>query len=127
MAEAVAKSLSNGRWEIWSAGSAPSGRVHPLAVELMAQMGLDLSSHRSKGLDELPDREWDYVVTMGCADACPAIRARRRLDWALADPVGMPLSEARRIRDEIIERVGRLMATETPSRGNTSRGEIDSR
>ncbi|HLD77876.1 MAG TPA: arsenate reductase ArsC, partial [archaeon] len=57
MAEAIAKSLAGDRWEAWSAGSHPSGRVHPVAITAMKELGLDLSGHRSKGLEELPSRE----------------------------------------------------------------------
>ena len=109
MAEAIARSLAQDQWEIWSAGSHPSGRVHPVAIEAMKELGLDLSGHRSKGLPELPAREWDYVVTMGCGDACPAVRARHRLDWDIADPVGLPMDEVRRIRDDLKQRVGQLL------------------
>ena len=109
MAEAVAKSLGGGGWEVWSAGSHPSGQVHPLASQLMGELGLSLSGHRSKGLDAVPQRQWDYVVTMGCGDACPTVSARRRVDWAVPDPVGLPLGEARKIRDQIVEGVRTLM------------------
>jgi len=109
MAEAVAKSLGRGAWEVWSAGASPSGQVHPVAVQLMAELGLDLGGHRSKGLADVPQREWDYVVTMGCGDACPAVSARHRIEWAVPDPVGMPLEEARRVRDQLIESVRALM------------------
>lgn len=105
MAEAAAKALGGSGWEVWSAGSHPSGRVHPLAMELMREAGYDLSAHRSKGLDDVPAREWDYVVTMGCGDACPAVRARQRLDWNLPDPAALVPREARAVRDRIIELV----------------------
>ena len=105
MAEAIARSLAKDQWEIWSAGSHPSGRVHPVAIETMRELGLDLSGHRSKGVEELPPRKWDYVVTMGCGDACPAVRARHRLDWDIPDPVGLPMEDVRRIRDELAQRV----------------------
>ena len=114
MAEALAKRLSEGRWEVWSAGSHPSGRLHPLAVQLMEEIGLDLRAHRSKGLEELPSQVWDYVVTMGCGDACPTLIGRHRLDWAIPDPAGLPherttsslsrglpIEESRRIRDRL--------------------------
>ena len=101
MAEAIAKSLAGDRVEIWSAGSHPGGRVHPVAIQMMEELGLDLRAHRSKGVDALPPRTWDCVVTMGCGDACPALPARQRLDWAIPDPVGLPLEETRRIRDQI--------------------------
>jgi arsenate reductase len=101
MAEALARSLAGPGWEIWSAGSHPSGQVHPVAVEAMREMGLDLSGHRSKGLEEVPQRTWDYVVTMGCGDACPHVRATRRLDWEIPDPVGRPLEDVRRVREQL--------------------------
>lgn len=101
MAEAMAKSLAGERWEIWSAGSRPGGRVHPVAVQMMQELGLDLASQYSKGLDQIPSRHWDYVVTMGCGDACPHVPARHRLDWEIPDPIGLPPEEARRIRDQI--------------------------
>jgi len=111
MAEAIAKSLGGDRWEVRSAGSSPSGRVHPVAIGAMKELGLDLSTHRSKGLEELPAREWDYVVTMGCGDACPTVPARHRLDWDIPDPVGLPMEEVRRIRDDLKQRVNRLLGT----------------
>lgn len=110
MAEAAAKSLAGGEWEIWSAGSSPSGRVHPVATQLMKELGMELSDHRSKGLHEVPQRQWDYVVTMGCGDACPSVRARQRLDWEIPDPVALPLEEARGIRDQIVTLVRDLLA-----------------
>lgn len=110
MAEAVARQVGGDRWEVWSAGSAPSGRVHPMAIQLMAELGLDLATHQSKGLEELPRREWDYVVTMGCGDACPSVRARHRIDWNVPDPAALPLDEARRLRDQLVQSVRSLMA-----------------
>ena len=109
MAEAIATSLAGSRWDIWSAGSHPSGRVHPVAIQLMAELSLDLTGHRSKGIEELPKRSWDYVVTMGCGDACPTLQARQRLAWDIADPVGLPIEEARQIRDDLARRVNELL------------------
>ncbi len=111
MAEALAQLFAPGRCEIWSAGSQPSGMVHPLAIRLMDELGLDLRRHRSKGLPELPPRQWDVVVTMGCGDACPAVRAVQRFDWAVPDPAGRPLEDARRIRDELAAQVRQLLET----------------
>jgi protein-tyrosine-phosphatase len=110
MAEAIARSVASGEWEIWSAGSNPSGQVHGLAKQLMAERGIDLSTHRSKGVEALPARQWDYVVTMGCGDRCPTLRGRQRLDWNIPDPAGIPLEEARKIRDDLEQRVRTLMA-----------------
>ena len=109
IAEAAARALGGGRWEVWSAGSRPGGGVHPLAARLMAELGYDLSAQRSKGLTDLPAKQWDYVVTMGCGDACPAVPARQRLDWNLPDPTALPLEEARRVRDHIIDLVRSLL------------------
>ena len=108
MAEAIAKSLGT-EWEVWSAGSTPSGAVHPLAVALMREQGLELSGHYSKGVEALPDRRWDCVVTMGCGDRCPTLPAARRLDWDIPDPTGRSLEEARRIRDDLAARVRALL------------------
>lgn len=110
MAEGFARASAGDRWEIWSAGSRPSGRVHPVALEAMRELGHDLSTHRSKGLDQVPAREWDVVVTMGCGDACPAVRAKQRLDWNIPDPVSVPIEELRRIRDDLRARVEALLA-----------------
>jgi len=117
MAEAAAKALGGDQWDIWSAGSSPSGRVHPLAVQLMGEVGLNLSTHRSKGLDAVPSRQWDYVVTMGCGDHCPTVNAMHRLDWQIPDPAGLPLDEARRVRDQVMERVRALMAEASQTKG----------
>ncbi|MBI2104065.1 MAG: arsenate reductase ArsC [Candidatus Omnitrophica bacterium] len=113
MAEAMAKSLGRAGWDIWSAGSRPSGQIHPIAAQLVAELGLDLSGHRSKGLADIPRRTWDYVVTMGCGDACPAVPARQRIDWEVPDPVAMPLEEARRVRDQLGASVRALMSRRT--------------
>ena len=115
MAEALARSLTGGRWDVWSAGSEPSGRVHPVAEQLMAEVGLPLQGHRSKGLDDVPARPWDYVVTMGCREACPAVSARRRVDWSIPDPVSLPLEDARRIRDQITALVQQLIRQQEDS------------
>ena len=109
MAEAVAKSLVDDRWEVWSAGSRPSGQVDPVVRILMEEIGLDISDHHSKGLDAIPKQRWDYVVTMGCGDACPHVASEQRIDWDLPDPVGLPIEEARRIRDQIIDRLRKLL------------------
>jgi protein-tyrosine-phosphatase len=110
MAEAIARSLVGSRWEIWSAGSSPSGRIHPVATELMREIGLHLGAHKSKGLDDVPQREWDYVVTMGCGDACPSVKAKRRVDWQIPDPIGLPFEQAKGIRDLIKQQIQKLFA-----------------
>lgn len=118
MAEAFARFHGGPHVEAWSAGSRPSGLINPRAIEAMEELGIDLSTHRSKGLDELPKVEWDWIITMGCGDACPSLPARRRDDWALPDPREMPTDEFARVRDEIEERVIALLnreSEETPA------------
>lgn len=110
MAEAFARILGGGRVEAWSAGSRPSGKVNPKAVAAMAELGYDLASHASKSLADLPPVEFDAAVTMGCGDACPAVRARLREDWAIPDPREMPPEEFRAVRDRIAEEVEGLLA-----------------
>ncbi len=110
MAEGFAKRLGGDKLEAWSAGSKPSGKVNPLAVEYMKEKGIDLGDHRSTGLDDLPPGEWDYIVTMGCGDACPQLPAKNRLDWDLPDPKHLPPDEFRKVRDSIENKVGELVA-----------------
>lgn len=110
MAEAIAKSVGKNQWDVWSAGSHPSGRIHPVAIQAMQELGLDLSTHRSKGLGDVPARRWDYMVTMGCGDACPHVPARRRLDWQIPDPVGLPIEDVRTIREQLVQLVTELLA-----------------
>jgi len=109
MAEAFARRLGQGKVEAYSAGSRPSGRVNPRAVESMREIGYDLSTHQSKGLEALPEVEFDAVITMGCGDECPVIRARRREDWAIPDPKDLPPDEFRKVRDLIQRKVQELL------------------
>jgi arsenate reductase len=110
MAEAFARMLGGGQVEAYSAGSWPSGRVNPRAVEFMREVGYDLAAHQSKSLDELPPVQFDAAVTMGCGDACPMVRAKRREDWGIPDPKEMPPEEYRRVRDLIGEKVKALLS-----------------
>ena len=105
MAEAFARILGGESIEAYSAGSKPSGKVNPKAVEAMRELEYDLSVHGSKSLDELPDIEFDFVATMGCGDACPMVRARQRADWSIPDPKYLPPDEFRVVRDLIRDKV----------------------
>jgi protein-tyrosine-phosphatase len=111
MAEAFARIHGRGRVEAYSAGSRPSGRVNPKAIESMRELGYDLTSHRSKGLSELPDGDYDIAVTMGCGDQCPLLRARRRIDWAIPDPKELPPDQFRVVRDLVEQKVRELVAS----------------
>jgi arsenate reductase len=111
MAEAFARMFGEDRVEAYSAGSRPSGRVHPKAVEAMRELGYDLGRHRSKGPWELPNVAFDVVVTMGGGDECPVLRADRKEDWNIPCPKAMPPAQFRGIRDLIGERVRALLAS----------------
>ena len=113
IAEAFARVHGAGRVEVYSAGSRPSGAVHPKAIESMREAGYDLSRHRSKTLSEIPDLEYDAAVSMGCGDACPVARAKRREDWDIPDPKGMPPEEFRAVRNLIENEVKTLLASLT--------------
>ncbi|WP_321390373.1 arsenate reductase ArsC [uncultured Desulfuromusa sp.] len=105
MAEAFARMLGGNSIEVFSAGSQPSGKVNPKAVASMRELAYDLSVHDSKSLDDLPDVEFDFVATMGCGDACPMVRSRKREDWFIPDPKNLPPDEFREVRDLIRDKV----------------------
>jgi protein-tyrosine-phosphatase len=110
MAEAFGRLHGAGRVEVYSAGSHPSGQVNAQASASMRERGYDLAQHTSKALTEIPDVEYDVAVTMGCGDACPLVRARRREDWGIPDPKGLPPEQFRAVRDLIETRVKDLLA-----------------
>jgi protein-tyrosine-phosphatase len=109
MAEGLAGAAGAGIVLAHSAGSQPSGVVNPAAVEVMAELGIDISSAQSKGFDDLPVRDFDYVVTMGCGDVCPFVPAKEHLDWDMENPAGKDIAFFRAVRDEIRERVADLL------------------
>jgi len=110
MAEAFARIHGAGRVAAASAGSKPSGRVNPKAVDAMQELGYDLTTHASKRLDEFNGRNVDVAVTMGCGDECPLVRAGRRVDWKIPDPRDMTPAEFRGVRDLIEAKVKDLLA-----------------
>ena len=112
MSAALFERAAGGRHRALSAGSVadPGGHVYPQVVEVMRELGMDLSARRPQRLtQELAERA-DIVVTMGCGDACPYIPGKRYLDWELDDPKGRPLEEVRATRDDIARRVAALVA-----------------
>ncbi len=109
MSQGFATMLGYENFNAFSSGSKPSGIVNPKAIASMAEINYDLSTHDSKSLDEIPDIEYDAVVTMGCGDACPHIRAKRRVDWQIPDPKHMDAKEFAVIRDGIKERIEGLL------------------
>jgi arsenate reductase (thioredoxin) len=111
MAEAFARMHGRGRVEAFSAGSRPSGKVNPKAVEAMHELGYDLTAHTSKGLAELAGNEFDAVVGMGCGDeGCPLVKARRHEEWDIPDPKAMNSEKFREVRDLIGHKVRELLA-----------------
>jgi protein-tyrosine-phosphatase len=98
-----------GRHRALSAGTTPAERVHPEVVQVMREVGIDLSGHTPQLLTHELAEQADVVVTMGCGDACPYIPGKRYVDWELPDPAGRPLVEVRATRDEIDNRVKALV------------------
>jgi arsenate reductase len=109
-----------------SAGTEPAQRVHPEVVDAMREVGIDLSAARPRHLTPEVAAQASLLVTMGCGEACPFVAGLKRDDWDLPDPKGQPPERVRAIREEIRERVERLIATRgwsrTASRG-TARDE----
>jgi arsenate reductase len=110
IAEAFARIHGKGELEVYSAGSRPSGKVNPKAIESMREIGYDLAAHDSKSLTEIPAVEYDFVVTMGCGDECPFVRAKHREDWNIQDPKNLPPDQFRKIRDEIETKVKEVLS-----------------
>jgi protein-tyrosine-phosphatase len=111
MAEAFARIHGGDRIEAYSAGSRPSGKINPRAVEFMKEIGYDLTTHGSKSLDQFNGQPIDVAVTMGCGDACPLVRADRREEWDIPDPREMPPEQYREVRDLIERKVKELLAS----------------
>lgn len=111
MAEAFARIHGEGKVEAYSAGSRPSGRVNLKAIEAMKEIGYDLTTHTSKGLDTFNGQEVEVAVTMGCGDECPLVLAKHRLDWKIPDPRDMTPEQFRDVRDLIEAKVKDLIQT----------------
>jgi arsenate reductase len=109
MSQALFEHAAKGAHEARSAGTTPGDRVHPHVLEVMAELGIDLSDRRPQLLTRELAQWADVVVTMGCGDQCPVIPGKRYLDWELPDPAGKPIDEVRRTRDEISRRVDDLL------------------
>jgi arsenate reductase len=110
MSRALFERATEGRHEAESAGTTPAEHVHPEVVEVMSELGLDVSGQVPKKLTREMAERADVVVTMGCGDACPYIPGKRYVDWDLADPTGRPLDEVRATRDLIGRKVSELAA-----------------
>ena len=110
MAAGYLQHLAGDRIEVLSAGSAPADQVNPVAVQAMAEEGVDITAAAPKLLTDAAVREADVVVTMGCGDACPFYPGKRYEDWVLDDPAGQGIEMVRGVRDAVRERVEVLVA-----------------
>jgi protein-tyrosine-phosphatase len=110
MAAGYLRELAGDTVRVLSAGSAPADRINPVAVEAMAEEGIDITAEVPSILTTESVAESDVVITMGCGDACPIFPGKRYEDWVLDDPAGGDLELVRRVRDEIRERVTALLA-----------------
>jgi protein-tyrosine-phosphatase len=114
MAAGFLTALSEGAVDVRSAGSMPGDQINPVAVEAMAEVGIDIASEQPKVLTDDAVRNSDVVVTMGCGDACPFYPGKRYEDWELDDPAGQDLATVRPIRDAIRIRVESLLRSLDP-------------
>ena len=110
MAAGFMCTLGAGKVEVLSAGSAPKDSINPVAVAAMAEVGIDIANNVPKVLTPEAVQMSDVVITMGCGDACPFYPGKRYEDWKLDDPAGQGIEQVRRIRDEIREKVAKLLA-----------------
>jgi protein-tyrosine-phosphatase len=109
MAAGFMQHLGEGRVDVLSAGSAPKDSINPVAIEAMAELGIDIANNVPKILTTEAVQASDVVITMGCGDACPFYPGKRYEDWVLEDPAGQGIEPVRVIRDEIKRRVEELL------------------
>ena len=111
MAAGFLTALSAGAVEVRSAGSMPGDRINPVAVEAMAEVGINIAAEQPKVLTDDAVQASDVVITMGCGDECPYYPGKRYEDWVLVDPAGQGIETVREVRDEIRSRVEALIAS----------------
>jgi arsenate reductase len=110
MAAGFMRTIAGDRVEVLSAGSAPKPEINPIAVQAMAEVGIDIALQQPKILTTEAVIESDAVITMGCGDTCPFFPGKRYEDWVLADPAGQDIDFVRKVRDEIKARVELLLS-----------------
>jgi len=115
MAAGYLRHLGGDRVDVLSAGSAPAGSINPVAVQAMAEEGIDIAAEQPKILTTDAVKTSDVVITMGCGDTCPFYPGKRYEDWVLNDPAGQGIESVRPIRDEIRRRVEALLAELLPA------------
>lgn len=111
MAAGFLRHVAGDAVEVRSAGSAPADRINPIAVQAMAEVGIDITDQRPKILTPEDSEASSVVITMGCGDVCPYFPGQRHEDWELDDPAGQGLEAVRKIRDDIRANVEALVAT----------------
>jgi protein-tyrosine-phosphatase len=116
MAAGYARALSNGAVDVLSGGSEPGDQINPIAIQAMAEEGIDISEAVPQLMTTEQVRESDVVITMGCGYVCPIFPGKRYEDWELTDPKGKPIEEVRAIRDDIRARVEHLLAEILPAK-----------
>ena len=115
MAAGYMRELSGGAIEVRSGGSEPGDQINPIAVQAMAEEGIDISQAVPQLMTTEQVRESDVVITMGCGDVCPIFPGKRYEDWELVDPKGKSIDEVRPIRDDIKQRIQALLAELLPA------------
>jgi arsenate reductase len=115
MAAGWLRHLAGAAVEVRSAGSEPADQINPAAVEVMREVGIDITDQSPAKLDRQTAQDSDVIITMGCGDACPIFPGKRYEDWKLDDPAGQPVDAVRPIRDEIKARVQALFADLIPA------------
>jgi len=115
MAAGYLRHLAGDRVEVLSAGSTPAASVNPVAVQAMAEEGIDIAAEQPKILTTEAVQTSDVVITMGCGDTCPFYPGKRYEDWVLDDPAGQGIEAVRPIRDEIRRRIEALLAELLPA------------
>jgi protein-tyrosine-phosphatase len=116
MAAGYLTALSQGRVQVLSAGSEPKDQINPVAIEAMAEEGIDIAANVPKVLTTEAVKESDVVITMGCGDVCPVFPGKRYEDWELDDPAGQGIEAVRPIRDNIKARIEVLLEELLPAR-----------
>jgi len=115
MAAGFLQDLAGDRIEVRSAGSKPADQINPVAVEAMAELGIDITANTPKVLTTEAVQDSDVVITMGCGDACPYFPGKRYEDWVLDDPAGQGIEAVRPIRDEFRARIEALIESLVPT------------
>jgi len=109
MAQGLANNFYKEAIDAYSAGSRPSGKINPDAIEVMKEIGIDISKQGSKGFGDLPVKDFDYVITLGCKDVCPFFPAKASREWTIPDPKGKDIEFFRKTRDRVKEEIEKLI------------------